>query len=69
MINDNTKDRDINIGTIDLKDSFSFFEVEEKFAAKVLKTFRNTKFKGRSIRVEIAEEINNSRKKGKRRKK
>jgi ATP-dependent RNA helicase DeaD len=56
MINDNTKDRDINIGTIDLKDSFSFFEVEKKFAAKVLKSLNNTKFKGRRVRVDVAEE-------------
>ena len=69
MINDNTKDRDISIGTIDIKDSFSFFEVEEEYATKVLKSFRNAKFKGRGVRVDVAEEKDSSRKKGKRRKK
>jgi ATP-dependent RNA helicase DeaD len=69
MINDNTKDRDINIGTIDLKDSFSFFEVEKKHTSKVLKSFHNTKFKGRRVKVDVAEEKNDIRKKGKRRKK
>ena len=56
MINDNTHDRDIRIGDIDIKDSFSFFEVNEKAAKKVLKSFGNTKFKGRRVNVEIAEE-------------
>ena len=69
MINDNTKERDINIGTIDLKDSFSFFEIEEKHATKVLNSFNNTKFKGRRVKVDIAEEKNSGRKKGKHRKK
>ena len=69
MINDNTKDRDINIGTIDLKDSFSFFEVEKKHASKVLSSFNNTKFKGRRVKVDVAEEKNDSRRKEKRRKK
>ncbi len=69
MINDNTKDRDINIGTIDLKDSFSFFEIEKKHTSKVLKSFHNTKFKGRRVKVDVAEEKNDSRKKGKSRKK
>jgi ATP-dependent RNA helicase DeaD len=74
MINDNTKDRDINIGVIDIKDSFSFFEVGEKHTAKILTSFHDTKFKGRRVRVDVAEEIKGDRnkgdrKKGKRRKK
>ncbi len=69
MINDNTKNRDINIGTIDLKDSFSFFEVEEQYTPKILKSFQNNKFKGRQIKVEVAEEISQNRKKKKHRKK
>ena len=63
MINDNTQDRDINIGTIDIKDSFSFFEVEETYTDKILKSFRKSKFKGRSVRVEVASEIEGNRKK------
>ena len=69
MINDNTKDRDINIGTIDIKDSFSFFEVGEKYTSKILSSFNDSKFKGRRVRVDIAEEIKGGRKKGNRRKK
>ncbi len=56
MINDNTKNRDIDIGIIDLKDSFSFFEVEKEFAAKILSSFKNIKFKGRNVTVNIAKE-------------
>ena len=69
MINDNTKDRDINIGAIDIKDSFSFFEVGEKYTSKILTSFNDSKFKGRRVRVDVAEEINGGRNKGKRRKK
>jgi len=69
MINDNAQDRDINIGAIDLKDSFSFFEVGEKHAAKVLNSFYNTTFKGHRVKVEIAEKDVGGRKKGKPRKK
>ena len=69
MINDNTKDRDINIGTIDIKDSFSFFEVGEKYTSKILTSFNDSKFKGRRVRVDVAEEIKGDRNKGKRRKK
>ena len=68
MINDNTKDRDINIGTIDIKDSFSFFEVGEKYTAKILTSFQDSKFKGRRVRVDVAEEIKGDRKKGDRNK-
>lgn len=65
MINDHTKDHDINIGAIDLKDSFSFFEVGERHTSKVLSSFNNNKFKGRRLRVEVAEEIGSGRKRGK----
>lgn len=69
IINDNTKNHDINIGAIDVKDNFSFFEVGEKYTTKVLNSFHNNKFKGRRVRVEVAEENDGGRKKGKRRKK
>jgi len=69
MINDNTKDRDINIGAIDIKDSFSFFEVGEKYTSKILSSFNDSKFKARRVRVDVAEEIKSDRNKGKRRKK
>ena len=64
MINDNTQDRDINIGDIDLKDSFSFFEVGVEHGDKVLNSFNTGKtFKGRPVRVEVAEKIGSKRNK------
>ena len=71
MINENTKDRDINIGSIDVMDNFSFFEVSKEHGGKVMKSFQKSHFKGRSVNVEVAEESNGgkSRKKKKRSKK
>lgn len=69
MINDNTQDRDINIGDIDIKDNFSFFEVGEKYAPKVMNSFHNSKFKGQRVIVEVAEKDVGGRKKGKKKKK
>ncbi len=69
MINDNTQDRDINIGDIDIKDNFSFFEVGEKYAPKVMNSFHDSKFKGQRVIVEVAEKDVGGRKKGKKKKK
>jgi ATP-dependent RNA helicase DeaD len=55
LINDYTKDRGINIGEIDIKHSFSFFEVGEKYAPKVKNSMQDKKFKGRTIKLEVAE--------------
>ncbi len=67
MVNDNTQDRDINFGAIDIKESFSFFEVGEKHAYKVLNSFiTNNNYKGRQLRVEVASEIDNFKKREKR---
>lgn len=56
MINDNAQDRDIHIGAIEILNSFSFFEVGERYAEKVQGSFRNVKFKGRNVIVEVAAE-------------
>lgn len=61
MINDNTGDRDINIGAIDIKNDFSFFEVGEKYLGKILHSFRNVKYKWYKIRVEVAQPAENDR--------
>ena len=76
MINDNTRDRSVNIGTIDIKDSFTFFEVGEESSSKILDALKNHRFKGRRVKVEL---VNNNAgsdfrdkdnaKKGKKRKK
>ena len=69
MINDNTQDRDVNIGSIDVMEKFSFFEVSKQHEAKVLNSFQKSQFKGRSVNVEIAEASNSGKKNKKRKKK
>ncbi len=69
IINDSTHDRDISIGDIEIKDKFSFFEIDEKYTLKVLDSFQNNKFRGRRVNIEIAEENHNSGEKHKRKRK
>ncbi|WP_115461403.1 DEAD/DEAH box helicase [Winogradskyella aurantiaca] len=40
---------------VDVKDSFSFFNTDEKFATKVLEFFQDFKYNGRFVNVEISE--------------
>lgn len=68
LINENTRDRDIKVGDIDIKDSFSFFEVEEGAKNKILKSFKNSSFKGRQVNVEEAEALDKNKRKRKRKK-
>ncbi len=67
MINDNTQDRDINIGSIDVMENFSFFEVSKQHEAKVINSFQKSHFKGRPVNIEIANEKTGS--KGRKKKK
>lgn len=62
MINESTRDRDINIGDIDIKDNHSFFEAGEAYTDKILNGF-NKRFKGRRIKVSLADSTPNKRKK------
>ncbi len=54
MINDNTKNKMIEIGKIEILKSFTFFEVEEKSADLVIQSFQNAEFKGRKLGIEKA---------------
>ncbi|MFW5879711.1 MAG: helicase-related protein, partial [bacterium] len=65
LINDHAGNRDINIGNIELRDSFSFFEVGEKHTSTILSSLKNNKYKGRQLVVELASE-DTGKKKGKR---
>ncbi len=42
-----------DIGKIDLKGAYSFFEVEKSFENKVLNGFKDVEFQGRPVRVEV----------------
>ncbi len=56
LINDSTKKRDIQIGKIDIMDSFSFFEVENSFEKEILDAFIDFKYKGMNVVVELSKE-------------
>lgn len=55
MINDYTNIRNIDIGEIDIKKSFSFFEADKLYTEEILKGFKGEAFKKRKINIEIAE--------------
>jgi len=69
LVNDRTSNRNINIGAIDIKGSFSFFEVDKPYADKVLSSLRDHNYLGRQIIIEIAEKDTHSVKKKKKFKK
>ncbi|MBD3288020.1 DEAD/DEAH box helicase [candidate division KSB1 bacterium] len=54
LVNKNTRQRNIDIGKIDIMRKFSFFEVEEQYTDKVLNGFDNANFKKRKVVVEIS---------------
>jgi ATP-dependent RNA helicase DeaD len=55
MINDYTHDRHIEIGKIDILDNFSYVEIGEDKAQRVIEAFEDKFIKGRPITVELAE--------------
>jgi len=57
LINDKTGDRDINVGEIEIKDSFSFFEVDSQHGTKVINSLENNSYKGRALRVEFSGDV------------
>lgn len=61
LVNDNTGDRDIVVGEIDIKDNFAFFEVDSDSAQKVMDSLMGAKFKTYDIRIEPAETDTNQR--------
>lgn len=55
LLNENANDRDIHYGAIDIMRSFSFFEVESKYADKILRSLANAKYDGLPVSVQIAQ--------------
>ncbi len=53
LINENLKQRDVEIGQIEILKSFSFFEIDKAFASKVVEAFEHAEFNGRSLIVEV----------------
>ncbi|MCK6600918.1 MAG: DEAD/DEAH box helicase [Bacteroidetes bacterium] len=54
IINEVSRKRNIEIGRIDLGKTFTFFELDEKFARKVVEDFQGTEYNGRPLQVEFA---------------
>jgi ATP-dependent RNA helicase DeaD len=67
LVNDNTKIRNILIGDIDIKDNFSFFEVEDQHSSMVVKSLNGKKIGDRPVKVELASKDPGVQKKKKRR--
>jgi ATP-dependent RNA helicase DeaD len=56
LVNDHTGNRDINIGHIDIHDSFAFFEAGREHTVEILTSFHKASFRGREVRVDEASE-------------
>ena len=54
LINENLKRRNIDIGKIEILKRFSFFEVDKDFENEVSGAFKNAKFDGVSVFVELS---------------
>jgi len=54
LINEQTRNRNIAVGRIEIGQKSSFFEIEKKSWEEVLKAFQNAKFEGVKVRVEIS---------------
>jgi ATP-dependent RNA helicase DeaD len=54
MINQNMPGKNIEIGSIEVLKSFSFFEIDKRFENEVLKSFKDATYKGQRIGIDIA---------------
>lgn len=54
MINQNLPGKNIEIGSIEVLKGFSFFEIDKRFENEVLKAFKDAKYKGQRIGIDIA---------------
>jgi ATP-dependent RNA helicase DeaD len=70
LINEKLRERNVEIGKIEILNNFSFFEIDRNYTDKTIESFKNFKHKGRKIFVEIAEKPKSrGRDRGNRRKK
>lgn len=54
MINQNLPGKNIEIGSIEVLKGFSFFEIDKRYENDVLKAFKDAKYKGQRIGIDIA---------------
>ena len=68
LINEKLRERNVEIGKIEVLNNFSFFEIDKDYAKMVMENFRNFKHRGRKIFVEVADKPK-TKQRGKRKKK
>jgi ATP-dependent RNA helicase DeaD len=54
LINDNTHEKNIDIGRIEIMKNFSFFEVDSSFEGKILKSFKDASYNDTKLLTELA---------------
>ena len=54
LINDYTRTRDIEIGKIEIMKKFSFFEIDKQHEKDILKAFKDAKYEGGSVTVQLS---------------
>jgi len=54
LINDETGTKDIEIGKIEILRNFSFFEVDQEFEKLILKSFKDARYAGVKLAVQVA---------------
>lgn len=54
LVNQNLPGKSVEIGNIEVLKSFSFFEVDKKYEKEVLKSFKDTTYKGQRVGIDIA---------------
>lgn len=54
LINENTRNRDIDVGRIEIGQKSSMFEIEKNSWEEVLKSFQDAKFDGVKVKVEVS---------------
>ncbi|MDX8341638.1 DEAD/DEAH box helicase [Draconibacterium sp. IB214405] len=54
LINQNTPGKSIDIGSIEVLKGFSFFEIDSNYEKEITKAFKNARFRGQKVNIEIA---------------
>ncbi|MCE4563557.1 DEAD/DEAH box helicase [Maribellus sp. CM-23] len=54
MINQQMPGKSVEIGSIEVLKGFSFFEVDNRFEKDAIKAFKNARFRGQKVNIEIA---------------
>ncbi len=65
LINKYTRERNIEIGRIEIMKNFSFFEVDSSFEKKILNSFGNAEFHNIPLVIEVANQKQNDQKQSK----